>query len=106
MYEQNLKEELFACHMYIKIPFDALDKMPIRDRKYYIHKYNEYMEARNNAIKKANEEAGLTDDDIRFYNTHRGDTYGRRNQAQNAVEDKENPNYSYEDIFGRNITTE
>ena len=23
---------------------------PIRDRKYYIHKYNEYMEARNNAL--------------------------------------------------------
>lgn len=50
MYEQNLKDELFACHMYIKIPFDVLDKMPIRDRKYYIHKYNEYMEQRNAAI--------------------------------------------------------
>lgn len=50
MYEQNLKEELFACHMYVKIPFDVLEKMPIRDRKYYIHKYNEYMEARNAAM--------------------------------------------------------
>ena len=49
MYEQNLKEELFACHMCVKIPLDVLDKMPIRDRKYYIHKYNEYMEARNAA---------------------------------------------------------
>ena len=49
-YEQNLKDELFACHMYIKIPFNVLDKMPIRDRKYYIHKYNEYMEARNAAL--------------------------------------------------------
>ena len=36
--------------MYVKIPLDILDKMPIRDRKYYIHKYNEYMEARNNAL--------------------------------------------------------
>ena len=36
--------------MYIKIPFNVLDKMPIRDRKYYIHKYNEYMEARNAAL--------------------------------------------------------
>jgi len=34
----------------MKIPFDILDKMPIRDRKYYIHKYNEYMEQRNNEI--------------------------------------------------------
>ena len=52
MYEQNLKEELFACHMYVKIPFDVLDNMPIRDRKYYIHKYNEYMEARNAAMQE------------------------------------------------------
>jgi hypothetical protein len=36
--------------MYVKIPFDILDKMPIRDRKYYIHKYNDYMEARNAAM--------------------------------------------------------
>ena len=36
--------------MYIKIPFDVLERMPIRDRKYYIHKYNEYMVARENAI--------------------------------------------------------
>ena len=50
MYEKNLKDELFACHMYVKIPFDVLEKMPIMDRKYYIHKYNEYMEARNAAM--------------------------------------------------------
>lgn len=36
--------------MYVKIPFDVLDKMPIRDRKYYIHKYTEYMEERNAAM--------------------------------------------------------
>lgn len=76
MYEQNLKDELFACHTYIKIPFDALDNMPIRDRKYYIHKYNEYMEARNAAMegKSSNSTSnigaytsmsqGLTGDDI------------------------------------------
>ena len=54
MYERNLKDELFACHMYIKIPFDVLEKMPIIDRKYYIHKYNEYMEARNAAMEGNN----------------------------------------------------
>jgi hypothetical protein len=48
-YEQNLKEELFACHMFMKIPFDVLDRMPIRDRKYYIKRYNQYMEERENA---------------------------------------------------------
>ena len=50
MYEKNLKDELFACHMYVKIPFDVLQNMPIMDRKYYIHKYNDYMEARNAAM--------------------------------------------------------
>ena len=53
MYEQNLKDELFACHMFVKIPLDVLDRLPIRDRKYYIHKFNEYMEMRNSAIEGA-----------------------------------------------------
>ena len=54
MYEKNLKDELFACHMYVKIPYEALMKMPIIDRKYYIHKYNEYMDARNAAMEGNN----------------------------------------------------
>ena len=61
MYEKNLKDELFACHMYIKIPFDVLEKMPIIDRKYYIHKYNEYMEARNAAIEGNGNSSSTTD---------------------------------------------
>ena len=50
MYERNLKDELFACHMHVKIPFDVLYNMPIMDRKYYINKYIEYVEMRNAAI--------------------------------------------------------
>ena len=60
--------------MYIKIPFDVLDRMPIRDRKYYIHKYNEYMTARENAMNHSssstdistytNMSQGVTGDDI------------------------------------------
>jgi hypothetical protein len=49
--------------MYIKIPFDVLDRMPIRDRKYYIHKFQEYMEARNNAM----EGGGTSTTDIGSY---------------------------------------
>ena len=51
--EVNLKEEMFACFKYVGIPFNILDKMPVRDRKYYIHKYNEYMEERNRAMSGA-----------------------------------------------------
>jgi hypothetical protein len=52
--------------MYVKIPFDALDKMPIRDRKYYIHKYNEYMEKRNEAMGDASSDSfqGIDGDDM------------------------------------------
>jgi tRNA (Thr-GGU) A37 N-methylase len=52
--------------MYVKIPFDALDKMPIRDRKYYIHKYNEYMEKRNEAMEGASSGSfqGMDGDDM------------------------------------------
>lgn len=62
MYERNLKDELFACHMHLKIPFDVLERMPIMDRKYYIHKYNEYMEERERAM-----EGATTTTDIRGY---------------------------------------
>ena len=46
--------------MYVKIPLDVLDKMPIRDRKYYIHKYNEYMEMRN-AVLEGNSSTSTSD---------------------------------------------
>jgi hypothetical protein len=49
--------------MYIKIPFDVLDRMPIRDRKYYIHKFQEYMEAKNRAM----EGGGTSTTDIGSY---------------------------------------
>ena len=71
MYEKNLKDELFACHMYIKIPYEALMKMPIMDRKYYIHKYNEYMEARNAAMDGG---GGSTTDIGSFTNMSQGVT--------------------------------
>ena len=50
-YEQTLKEELFGCFKYIGIPFDQLNKMPTRDRKYYIMKHNNEMEKQNNRKK-------------------------------------------------------
>lgn len=46
-YERNLKDELYACFKYIGIPFDILNKMPIRDRKYYIAKHNGMVDEEN-----------------------------------------------------------
>ena len=60
--------------MFMKIPFDVLDRMPIRDRKYYIHKYNEYMTERANMMNNSttttdinaftNMSQGVTGDEI------------------------------------------
>lgn len=49
-YELNLKEELFGCFKYIGIPFDVLNKMPTRDRKFYILRHNKVTEEDNNRI--------------------------------------------------------
>lgn len=47
-YEKNLKDELFGCFKYIGIPFDILNKMPIRDRKFYIAKHNGVVDEEKN----------------------------------------------------------
>ena len=46
-YERTLKEELFGCFKYIGIPFNVLERMPIRDRKFYIAQHNNAVEAEN-----------------------------------------------------------
>ena len=51
-YEANLKEELFGCFKYIKIPFSELEKMPIRDRKAYIMLHNKAVEKEKEEYEK------------------------------------------------------
>lgn len=46
-YEKLLKDELYGCFKYIKIPFSELYNMPIRDRKYYIMRHNRTVEEEN-----------------------------------------------------------
>ena len=45
--ERDLKDELFGCFKHVGIPFDVLEKMPIRDRKFYIAKHNGIIEKEN-----------------------------------------------------------
>jgi hypothetical protein len=52
-YERLLKEELFGCFKHIKIPFDELLRMPVRDRKFYILKHNEAAEAERQEYENA-----------------------------------------------------
>lgn len=51
-FERNLKDELFGCFKYIGIPFEVLDKMPVRDRKYYIAKHNGIADEENRQARK------------------------------------------------------
>lgn len=57
--ERYLKEELWGCFKYIKIPFDTLKKMPTRDRKFYIKRHNEQASEMNNNSSPHREEAGI-----------------------------------------------
>lgn len=59
-YERQLKEELWGCFKHIGIPMEVLMTMPIQDRKFYILKHNEEMEAENKRMKAA--EKGSTHD--------------------------------------------
>lgn len=52
-FERKLKEELFSCFKYIGIPFDTLNRMPVRDRKFYIAQHNKAMEEEKEAYEKA-----------------------------------------------------
>ncbi len=48
-----MKEELFGCFKHIGIPLHVLEKMPVRDRKFYIAKHNGLVE-KENAKEKGN----------------------------------------------------
>lgn len=58
--EENLKEELFACFKYVGIPFEELYSMPVRDRRYFIIKHNEYSERERNEIEGKHKGEGST----------------------------------------------
>ena len=53
-FERNLKDELYGCFKYIGIPFDVLDRMPVRDRKFYIAKHKGITEEENNKNRNEN----------------------------------------------------
>ncbi len=40
-YERILKDEIWGCTHYMKLPMETVMKLPIQDRRYYIHKHNE-----------------------------------------------------------------
>jgi len=42
-----LRDEIFSCMRYIKIPYDSLMHMPTKDRRFFIKKHNEVTEEEN-----------------------------------------------------------
>ena len=66
-YERNLKDELFACFKHIGIPFDVLEKMPIRDRRFYIYKYNDYVKKQEDAYEASQGNSTPSEDKIKTY---------------------------------------
>ena len=40
-YDRVLKDEIWGCTHYMKLPMETVMKLPIQDRRYYIQKHNE-----------------------------------------------------------------
>ena len=59
-YERNLKEELFGCFEHMGIPFNVLNEMPVRDRKFYIMRHNMKVEEEN-AMRNGNNSTNMGD---------------------------------------------
>lgn len=51
-YERSLKDELWGCTTYMKIPLETVMKMPVQDRRYFIHKHNEEQQGIRSAHEK------------------------------------------------------
>jgi hypothetical protein len=59
-FAKTLHDELFGCFRYMHIPFSELMTMPVKDRKFYIHRHNEATAKENEAANSAsNGNAGL-----------------------------------------------
>ena len=43
-YERDLKKELWLCHKNMDLSMSELEKMPTRERKYFIRKHNKAVE--------------------------------------------------------------
>lgn len=40
-YEKMLKDEIWGCTHYMKLPMETVMRLPVQDRRYYIQKHNE-----------------------------------------------------------------
>ena len=43
-YERDLKKELWLCHKNMDLSMSEIEKMPTRDRKYFIREHNKAVE--------------------------------------------------------------
>lgn len=47
-YEKDLKKELWLCHKYMGLSMSEIERMPTRDRKYFILEHNKQIEQEKN----------------------------------------------------------
>ena len=51
-YEASLKNEIWGCTHYMKIPLETVMKLPIQDRRYFIQRHNIEQEELKKEIEK------------------------------------------------------
>ena len=49
-YERMLKDEIWGCTHYMKIPLETVMRLPVQDRRYFIQRHNEEQEGIRSAI--------------------------------------------------------
>ena len=51
-YEKILKDEIWGCTHYMKLPMETVMKLPIQDRRYFIQKHNEEQQGIKDAYER------------------------------------------------------
>jgi hypothetical protein len=49
-----LKDEIWGCTHYMKIPMETVMKLPVQDRRYFIQKHNEEQEGLRTRYERRN----------------------------------------------------
>lgn len=62
-YDRMLKDEIWGCVHYMKLPMETVMRMPVQDRRYFIQKHNDEQQGIKKTMDKRSGVATITDGD-------------------------------------------
>lgn len=66
-YEKMLKDEIWGCTHYMKLPMETVMRLPVQDRRYYIQMHNEEQQGIKRDIDMRNGRSKVDGDSINEY---------------------------------------